>query len=230
MLTLAPLTLVAESPTGALCGAMALFFHPALSTLLPESPSAADSSAWLAALAAERRWKPPQTLVTPFYLLDPDTEGPALEALLATALEICPQLQQVVLAAEDAIPLNQPFLLQHFLEVGAPAPGRAVYEAARNRISPRLTIRRALVEDTDDLLPVIVAASLRYGALATVPASDDSACPLADMLASQDASSIIHVAGVAPCASDGVQGPVCRVHSAERGGQSSDAVSQHTAG
>lgn len=124
-----------------------------------------------------------------------------MQALLVSALELCPQLQRVVLAAEGPVPLSQPYLLHHFMEAGEPQEARATYETLRSRVRPRLSMRPAVVEDTDDLLPVIEASAPRYGALATVPANCnvDSACPLADLLANQDASSVIHVAGAHPC-------------------------------
>ena len=47
--------------------------------------------------------------------------------------------------------------------------GLSVYEATRARCLPALVVRRARIEDHDDLLPVLQRGAARHPALAQLP-------------------------------------------------------------
>lgn len=74
--------------------------------------------------------------------------------------------------------------------------GCYLYETSRSVVLPPLSIRRARVEDHDDLVPVLEASGKRYPALAKLPDScrPQEAFALSRLVAGQDEQNSVLVA------------------------------------
>lgn len=61
-------------------------------------------------------------------------------------------------------------LVKNYLEVAiSPEHGLSVFECLRSKVLPALKVRRACIEDHDDLVPVVERAARRNPALAQLP-------------------------------------------------------------
>lgn len=124
---------------------------------------------WICEVSSSLSADTPSGLVIPYYVLDPDHEEAALLAILQYAFAISPSLESLVLVSYSELPLAQPFLLSYFTLVGNRGPsGEVAYSTSAETVCPALTVRSAVVEDTDDLVPLVEAAEDRFGSLAKV--------------------------------------------------------------
>lgn len=124
---------------------------------------------WVCQVASTNAARSPTGLVIPFYVLDPDHEEAALLTILRYAFSTSPSLRSLILLSESVIPLTQPFLLSYFTDTGSQGPfGAMAYSSARGALCPALAVRPAVVEDTDDLVPIVEGATGRFGSLAKV--------------------------------------------------------------
>lgn len=83
-------------------------------------------------------------------------------ALLRAALSTASFLQRFLLASGTELMLGEPSLAVLFTKVAANRDvGVMLYEATASTVTPPLAIRRAAVEDHDDMLPVLERAEAR---------------------------------------------------------------------
>jgi hypothetical protein len=159
-----------DGSSGAVVGAIALFPCPPFSSVLPADPNSPALDTWLANRCLSLSISLPSGLITPLLLVDPDQEEEALLAMLLKALELCPSLNHLLFASEAPTPLSQPHLASRFLPSSGPPGlnGAALSLATRAALRPALVVRLAVVEDHDELLPLVEAAAERYGALGQV--------------------------------------------------------------
>lgn len=164
------LCLTAVDPsTSTVVGAMALAPTELLNHVLPSSEADSGLHRWICELASSNGADSPAGLAIPFYVLDPDHEEAALLAMLRYAFSTSPSLRSLLLLSKGTLPLTQPFLLSYFTDTGSRGPGgETAYSSAREAICPAITVRPAVVEDTDDLVPLVEAAADRFGTLAKV--------------------------------------------------------------
>lgn len=188
------LTLTAIAPSGAILGAVALFPRPPLADVLPAAADAPARDAAIAAAACSAGIELPAALLVPLLVVDPYHEESVLTALLLAVFEQCPSVSQLLLVAEAELQLAQPYLLSVFAVSQADVSSAHLYVAARETVRAPLRIRQAVVEDNDDVMPVVAAASRHYGSLGVVPDSEGAACPLASLLAAQDERNVVLVA------------------------------------
>jgi hypothetical protein len=155
--------------TNAVVGAIAFAPFETVNHILRNSTPDSELHKWIIQLASSLAAKRPNGLVIPFYVLDPDHEKAALLTILRTAFATSPGLKSLILLPEAPIPLNQPFLLSYFVDTGSKGPsGETAYISTRDTVCPALTVRPAVVEDTDDLVPIVQGAAERFGSLAKV--------------------------------------------------------------
>jgi hypothetical protein len=127
-----------------------------------------------------------------------------LSKLLRGAFAAVPMLQTLLLASAGAPPAH---LLAGRLAAAAPlfAPvsagegpgaGVALRACARQQLAPPLSVRRARVQDHDELLPLLQSAARRHPSLAQLPDScrTDEPFALTRLISSQDAGNAVLVA------------------------------------
>ena len=154
-----------ETPDAAAVGFAACVPHCALASLLPDNPHAPELAEWLStpeqSAAAD--------LTVAVLLLDPALEQTALTALLSHITELHAPLTALRLVSEAAVPLSQPHVAAAFRPAAGAGPGGAAAAVARgDTLRPCLVVRRAEVEDSDDVAPLLAAAQQEYGVLAQV--------------------------------------------------------------
>ena len=119
----------------------------------------------------------------------------ASAALLKAAFLTVTPLQTLLLATDSDIIFSEPGMGGAFNRLGY-AHACYLYEAQRATAVPPLAIRRARVEDHDDMMPIMEASGVRYPALAKLPAScrPEETFALTRLVASQDESNSVLVA------------------------------------
>ena len=164
------LCLTAIDPsTNTVVGAMALAPSQLVNHVLPSSEADSELHRWICELASSCAAESPAGLTIPFFVLDPDHEEAALLTILRYAFSTSPSLRSLLLISKEILPLSQPFLLSYFTDTGSRGPGGEVaYSSARESICPAITVRPAVVEDTDDLVPLVEGSADRFGSLAKV--------------------------------------------------------------
>ena len=129
--------------------------------------------------------------------ISPDYEVEASTVLLKAAFLTVTSLQTLLLATDADITFTEPGMGGSFNRVGH-ANACYLYEGKRSMVVPSLDVRRARVEDHDDMIPIMEASSVRYPALAKLPAScrPEEAFALSRLVANQDESNGVLVATV----------------------------------
>ena len=129
--------------------------------------------------------------------ISPDYEVEASAVLLEAVFLKITSLQTLLLATDVDITFTEPGMGGTFNRVGH-ANACYLYECRRAAVVPRLELRRARVEDHDDMVPIMEASAARYPALAKLPASSrpEEAFALSRLVASQDDSNGVLVASV----------------------------------
>jgi hypothetical protein len=155
---------------------MALVSHHTINHILPDTEPDSELHKWISETATSASADSPSGLVIPYYVLDPENEEAALLAILRCAFATSPSLQTVILVSNSELPLAQPFLLKYFTLIGSRGPsGEVAYSTSSDAVHRGITVRAAIVEDTDDLVPLVVAAADRFGSLAKVALSPTGA-------------------------------------------------------
>jgi hypothetical protein len=164
------LCLTAVNPsTNTVVGTLALAPCQIVHHILPTTEADSELHKWICDLTSSHAAGSPTGLVIPIYVLDPNHEEAALTAILRYAFELSPSLISVILLSESTVPLSQPFLLSYFTDTGSRGPGGEVaYSSTRESFCPALTVRPAVVEDTDDLVPIVEGSADLFGSLAKV--------------------------------------------------------------
>ena len=134
-------------------------------------------------------------------VLEPSHESEAAKSLLKLSFITISSLTSVVFATDKDSRrlrmLSSPSLsslLPPLSKTGAP-PGLRVHAASRSSILPSLSVRRAVVEDNDDMVPLMDIASVKYPALASLPESCSPEEPFAltRLVSNQDSSNCVLV-------------------------------------
>lgn len=158
-----------DASTNEVVGVVALTPCDLVNSILPSSDADSELHQWVCDVTANNAAKSPAGLVMPFYVLDPNHEEAVLLSILRYAFTASPSLRSVILVAETVLPLSQPFLLSYFIDTGKRGPdGQSAYCTGRDAICPVLSVRPAVVEDTDDLVPIVDGARDKFGSLAKV--------------------------------------------------------------
>lgn len=148
---------------------MALAPSQLVNHVLSSTQEDSELHKWICDLASSNAAESPTGLVIPFYVLDPDHEEAALLTILRYAFATSPSLRSLILISETTLPLSQPFLLSYFTDTGNRGPGgETAYSSTREAVCPAMTVRQAVVEDTDDLVPLVEGAVDKFGSLAKV--------------------------------------------------------------
>ena len=127
--------------------------------------------------------------------LSPDHEVEASAALLRAAFLTATPLRMLLLACDGDLTFSEPGMGGAFNRL-ASAHGCFLYEAPRAAALPPLAIRRARVEDHDEMVPIMEASGARFPALAKLPEScrPEETFALTRLVASQDDSNCVLVA------------------------------------
>lgn len=125
--------------------------------------------------------------------IEPGHETEATKSLLKHSFTTISSLSALLIASEVDIAYAEPSLSPFFSQItagGSPPHGLHTYMAHRSNIVPPLTVRRAVVEDHDEMLPIMEATLSKYPALASLPesCSPDEPFALTRLVSSQDSS------------------------------------------
>jgi hypothetical protein len=141
------------------------------STSFPIHPKGSDVSAiqaWVIAATAPCA-ELHKSLSIPCLILHPEHEKEVLTALMQGALESFLTCSTFCFISEATVPLTQPHLAAHFRAVDPLGPaGEAVAIADASKFLPPLIVRKARIEDHDDVAPLLEDAAVEFGALAKV--------------------------------------------------------------
>jgi hypothetical protein len=102
-------------------------------------------------------------------LLHPEHEKEVLTVLMQSALDLFPTCSKLLLVSEAAVPLTQPHLAAHFRGAEPLGPsGESLAIADALSFLPPLVVRKARIEDHDDIAPLLDDAVAEFGTLAKV--------------------------------------------------------------
>ncbi|KAL6751227.1 hypothetical protein V8C86DRAFT_2782277 [Haematococcus lacustris] len=154
------------------------------------------SQAWLQSVPVASA-KPSSSAFIFICACVPQHEGVAGPMLLRTALVTLPCVRRFFLASPLDITISDPGLGSLCSRVASHAASRTLlFQADADSVLPPLAVRRARVEDHDDMLPVLTQASTRYPALAKLPesSSPDEPFALTRVVSGQDEANLVLVA------------------------------------
>ena len=125
----------------------------------------------------------------------PEHEVEASTALLRAAFLIVTSLQTLLLATDNDITFSEPGLGGVFSRVGF-GSSCYLYEGPRSIAVPPLMIRRARVEDHDDMVPIMESSGAQFPALAKLPENcrPEEPFALTRLVANQDEGNCVLVA------------------------------------
>eukprot|EP00240_Pyramimonas_obovata_P015320 CAMPEP_0118930558 /NCGR_PEP_ID=MMETSP1169-20130426/7197_1 /TAXON_ID=36882 /ORGANISM="Pyramimonas obovata, Strain CCMP722" /LENGTH=296 /DNA_ID=CAMNT_0006872927 /DNA_START=256 /DNA_END=1143 /DNA_ORIENTATION=- len=187
----AVLALSAMDKTGRIAGFCALLHGP--TTQLDKTPEDAQKALkWAKAESLALKHDPGSTL----WLRVIASDGHCDLSLLRRAFAAQPGIKTILAIGPEGFG-ELPAIRSHFTEMSiSNEHGVSVYECRRQKVLPTLRVRRAAVEDHDDLVPVLKRAQARKAALSSLPESSDpdEQFALARLIRAQDTTNVVLVA------------------------------------
>eukprot|EP00798_Chlamydomonas_sp_ICE-L_P016739 gene16739-23010_t len=138
----------------------------------PRMDSQADTQEWMEGTSQVQKANIVSTAYVKACAVHPNHELDACSLLLRAAMIAAPAIERIYLGTSEDITFREPGLAAVFDRTqSSRSPAAYLYEAKREAVLPPLLIRRACVEDHDDMLPILTSAEERLPALAKLPES-----------------------------------------------------------
>ncbi|KAK3268481.1 hypothetical protein CYMTET_23019 [Cymbomonas tetramitiformis] len=180
--------------TGALVGYIALLTGPA--KVAPKGVDVDAAQKWLSTEAAKCGHEAARTLWVKTLFVKKGFETTAPKALLQGAFTAKIDVSCIFLSGPEVVEA-QPNFSSLYTTVGLSMEYQlGLYECRRQKIRPPLLVRRACVEDHDDLVPVLQRAAARSSALTSLPpfTAPEEDFALARLISAQDDAHCVLVA------------------------------------